>query len=61
MESGGDLRDFEESSPAPQFEGITSLVLCLLSGPALTTVHDHWDDHSLGYMDLCQQSDVFAF
>ena len=28
------LRDFEESSPAPQFEGITSLVLCLLSGSA---------------------------
>ena len=24
----------------------------LLSGPAFTTVHDHWDNHSLDYMDL---------
>ena len=27
----------------------------------LTSVHDYWEDHSLDYMDLCQQSDVFAF
>ena len=40
-------RDFQESSPAPQFEGIKSLVFCLLYGPALTTVCDHWEDHSL--------------
>ena len=32
-----------------------------LYGPALTTVHDYWRDHSFDYMDLCQQSDVFAF
>ena len=25
----------------------------LLYDPALTTVHDHWEDHSLDYMDLC--------
>ena len=30
-------------------------------GPALTTVHDHWEDHSLDHMDLCQQSNVSAF
>ena len=30
------LRDSQESSPAPQFERITSLVLSLLYGPALT-------------------------
>ena len=48
-------------SPAPQFEGINSLAFCLLIGPALTTVRDHWKDHSLDYMDFCQQSDVFAF
>ena len=30
-----------------QFFGIV-----LLSGPAFTTVHDHWDNHSLDYMDL---------
>ena len=41
------LRDFQESSPAPQLEGITALVLHLLHGPALTTVHGHWEDHSL--------------
>ena len=55
------LRDFQESSPAPQLEGITALVLHLLHGPALTTVHGHWEDHSLDYMDLCQQSNVSAF
>ena len=25
---------------------------CLLYGPALTIIHDHWEDHSLSYMDL---------
>ena len=40
-------RDFQESPPAPQFEGINSLVFCFLYGPALTTVRDHWEDHSL--------------
>ena len=54
-------RDFQESSPAPQFEGINSLVLCPLYGPALTTVRDHWEDHSLDYMDFCWQSNVSAF
>ena len=37
-------RDSQVSSPAPQFEGINSLALCLLYGPALTTVPDHWED-----------------
>ena len=54
-------RDFQESSPAPQFEGISSLAFCLLYGPALTTIHDHWEDHSLDYTDLCQLSNVSAF
>ena len=30
-------------------------------GSALTTVRDHWEDHSLDYMDLRQQSDVCTF
>ena len=30
-----------------------SSALCLLYGPALTTVHDHWEDHTLDYTDLC--------
>ena len=42
-------RDFQESSPAPQFKGINSLVLCFLYGPALTTLCDHWEDHTLDY------------
>ena len=54
-------RDFQESSPAPPFKGINYSVLRLLYGPALTTVHDHWEDHSLDYTDLCQQSNVSAF
>ena len=46
-------RDFPESSPAPQFEAINSSVLSLLYGPTLTSVHDCWKNHSLGYVDLC--------
>ena len=37
-----------------QFEGTNSLVFCLLYCPALTTVSDHWEGHSLDYTDLCQ-------
>ena len=32
-------------SPAPQLESINSLALCLLYGPAITTVCDYWKDH----------------
>ena len=30
-------------------------------GPSLISIHDYWEIHSFGYMDLCQQSDVSAF
>ena len=33
----------------------------LLYCSSLTTIHDHWEDHSLDYMDLCQQNNVSAF
>ena len=33
-------RDSQESSPTPQFENISSLVLSLLYGPTLTSIHD---------------------
>ena len=33
----------------------------LLYSPSLTTIRDHWEDHSLDYTDLCQQSNVSAF
>ena len=35
-----------ESSPAPQFESISSSVLSLLYGPTLTSIHDYWKNHS---------------
>ena len=54
-------RDPQESSPAPQFKSINSSVLSLLHGPTLTLVQDYWKSHSSDYIDLCQQSDVFAF
>ena len=54
-------RGSQESSPAPLFEDNNSSVLCLLYGPALTTIHDYWKDHSREYIDLCWQSNVFAF
>ena len=56
-----DLLAVQESSPAAQFEGISSLVLFLFYDPALTTIRDHWEDRSLDYTDLCQQSNVSAF
>ena len=51
----------KESSPAPKFESISSLVLNLLYGPILTSMHDYWKNHSFDYTDLCWQSDVSAF
>ena len=39
-------RTLQESSSAPQFKGISSSVLYLLNGPALTTIGDYWKDHS---------------
>ena len=51
----------QESSPALQLASISSLALSLLYGAAFTSVRDYWEDHSLDYIDLRQQSDVFAF
>ena len=39
-------RDSQDSSPAPQFESSSSLALSLLCGPALTSIHDYWKNHS---------------
>ena len=41
------LRDSQESSPTPQFKSINSLALSLLHSPTLTSIHDHWKNHSL--------------
>ena len=37
------------------------MALCLLYGPVLKTVCDHWEGHNLDYMDHCWQSNVSAF
>ena len=36
-----------QSSPTPQFKNIISSVLSFLHSPALTSIHDHWKNHSL--------------
>ena len=47
--------------PTPQFKTINSLALSFLYSPTLTSIHDHWKNHSLDETDLCWQSNVFAF
>ena len=39
-------RDRQESSPTLQFKSINSLALRFLYGPTLTSIHDHWKNHS---------------
>ena len=36
----------QESSPTPQFKSINSLVLSFLYSSTLTSIHDHWKNHS---------------
>ena len=40
-------RDSQESSPTPQFKSINSSTLSFLHSPTLTSIHDHWKNHSL--------------
>ena len=40
------LRGYQESFPASQFESINFLAFSLLYGPTLTSVHDYWENHS---------------
>ena len=49
-------RDSQESSPTPQFKSSNFSALSFLYSPALTSIHDHWKNHS-----LCWQSNVSAF
>ena len=35
------------SSPTPQFKSISSSTISLLYGPAVTSIHDYWKNHSL--------------
>ena len=38
----------KKSPPAPQFKSINSIAVSLLYGPALTSMHDYWKNHSFG-------------
>ena len=38
---------------------INSLALSLLYGPALTFIHDYWNNHSFDFADLCRHGSVF--
>ena len=40
-------RDSQESSPIPQSKSINSSALSFLYSPTLTSIHDHWKNHSL--------------
>ena len=40
------VRCAQESSPAPEFKSINSLVLNFLYSPTLISVHDHWKNYS---------------
>ena len=40
-------RDSQESSPTLQFKSINSLALSFFHSPTLTSIHDHWKNHSL--------------
>ena len=39
-------RDYQESSPTPQFESINTLVLRFLYGQTLTSIYYYWENHS---------------
>ena len=41
------LWDSQESSPTPQFKSINSLAFSFLYSPTLTSIHEHWKNHSL--------------
>ena len=38
--------DSQESSPTPQFKSINSLALRFLYSTTLTSIHDHWKNHT---------------
>ena len=54
-------RDSQESFPTPHFKSINFSSLSFLRSPTLTSIHDHWKNHSLDQTDLCWQSNVSAF
>ena len=45
----------QESSPTPQFQSNNSSALILLNNKTLTSINDHWKNHSFDFKDLCWQ------
>ena len=41
------LQDSQEPSPTPEFKSINSFAFSFLYSPTLTSIHDHWKNHSL--------------
>ena len=41
-------RDSQECSPTPLFKSINFSALSFFHSPTLTSIHDHWKNHSLG-------------
>ena len=41
----------QESFPTPQFKSINSSALSFLHSPTLTSIHDHWKNHSLDWFN----------
>ena len=52
-------RDSWEPSPTPQFKSINSSALSFLYSPTLTSVHDHWKNHSL--MHVLNATELYAW
>ena len=50
----------QESSPTPQFKSINSSALSFLYSPTLSSIHDHWKNHSHNETDLCWQSNMLS-
>ena len=44
-------RDSQESSPTPQLKSINFSAFSFLYSPTLTSIHDHWKNHSLLKLD----------
>ena len=45
----------QEPFPTPQFKSINSSMLSFPFSPTLTSIYDHWKNHSLDWMDRCWQ------
>ena len=51
----------QDSSLTPQFKSINFSVLSFLHSPTVTSLHDHWKNHSLDQTELCWQNNVSVF